>query len=189
MPVPDDFVQWGNCAIGNETILLGRSGGYSMIGSLNTNDEWTTIIHRTSNDILQITEPTQVEGRLNWAGERVIYFATKGGARRINLDSTLPADDTEFDKVTSLFLEYDLPKVEYQGESSSGQLESGSYQIAARLVTESGASTSFGINTNPIPVVPTSLQASRQDVVGAPPQTATAKSCLLYTSPSPRDRG
>ncbi|HEC44441.1 hypothetical protein LCGC14_0984250 [marine sediment metagenome] len=178
--VPANFIQWGNCAIGNQTILLGQINSKTVIGSLDTNDNWAVEVPaRAGVDVLAINEPVQVEGKKNWAGERVIYFATPAGARRINLDKDLPSGDTDFDKVTSLFLEYDLPKVVYLGENNAGILLSGSYQLAARLVTDSGAETVFGIPSGVIPVVPTSLQSSRDAVVGAPPQEQTTKAFSL----------
>lgn len=176
---PSNIIQWGNCAIGDQTIILGSSNGKSIIGSLDINDNWVLEVPARVVDILGINEPTQVEGKKNWAGERVIYFSTSSGARRINLDSDLPTDDTEFDKVTSLFLEYDLPKVEYTGEGSSGTVPSGVYQFFARLVTESGAKTPFGISSNVVSVVQSSLTSPRASVVGNPPQTNTSKSVNL----------
>jgi len=182
--VPSNFIIWGNCAIGDQTILLGQINSKSVIGSLDKDDNWVVEVPARVNEILGIVEPTQVEGKKNWAGERIIYFSTSSGARRINLGTIadgpdLPTGDTDFDKVTSLFLEYDLPKVNYTGESSGGTLLSGSYQLGARLVTESGASTAFGIVSNVIPVVPSSLQSERGSIVGAAPQTATTKALLL----------
>jgi len=180
--VPSNIKIWGTCVIGDETIILGEASGKSVIGSLTREGTWSALVHRLGTNVLQINGPTQVEGRKNWAGERVIYFANSTGARRINLDVEMPAGDTDFDKITSLFLEYDLPKVTYVGERTTGQLTTGVYQLAARLLTDSGAATSFGINTNPIPVVQSSLQSARQDVVGNPPQTQTSKSVEVQIS-------
>lgn len=177
--VPNTIVQWGNCAIGDQTIVLGQYAGKSIIGSLTKDDVWTVEVQHGGIDVLGINAPTQVEGRRNWAGERIIYFATKSGARRINLDQPLPPGDSEFDKATSLFLEYDLPKTSYVGEQTTGTLLSGEYQIGARLVTDSLATTAFGIVTNPIPVVQSSLQSARQSVVGNPPQEPTTKAINL----------
>jgi hypothetical protein len=174
--VPTNFIQWGECSIGDKTILLGTINGKSIIGALNEADSWSILVPaRAGVDVLGIVGPTQVEGKKNWAGEDVIYFSTPSGSRRINLSISLPTDDVEFDKVTSLFLEYDLPKVTYTGESSSGELLTGAYQIVARLVTQSGASTSFGTASNVIPVVLDSLNSPRHAVNGDPPQTPTSK--------------
>lgn len=174
--VPTNFIQWGNCSIGDKTILLGTVNGKSVIGSLDKNDVWTLLVPaRAGVDVLGIVDETQVEGKKNWAGEDVIYFSTPSGARRINLSSTMPTDDVEFDKVTSLFLEYDLPRVTYTGEETSGELLSGTYEVYARLVTESGAATSFGISSSIIPVVQSNLNSSRASVTGNPPQTSTSK--------------
>ena len=47
MPVPENLVQWGNCSIGDETIILGNIPGRgSIIGALDKDDNWTTIIDR-----------------------------------------------------------------------------------------------------------------------------------------------
>ena len=81
--------------------------------------------------------------------------------------------------MTTLFLEYDLPKTAYVSESHNGQLLSGVYQLGARLVTDSGASTVFGISTSVIPVIQDSLQGNRSDINGAPPQTQTTKSITV----------
>lgn len=173
--VPTNLVQWGDCSIAEETIILGNISGKSIIGAMTDDGSWTEIIGARSVDVLGINEPTQVVGKKNWAGERVIYFSTTAGSRRINLDKPQPTDNGDFDKSTSLFLEYDLPQVEYTGESDTGQLLSGVYQVAARLITDSGAATSFGIASSVIPVVQDSLQSSRQSIEGAPPQTQTSK--------------
>jgi hypothetical protein len=178
--VPYNFIQWGSCAIGDETILLGSVSGKSIIGSLDIEGNWTVEEPvRSGVDVLGIVEPTQVEGKKNWAGERVIYFSTPSGSRRINLDVELPTDDEDFDKVTSLFLEYDLPRTKYKDQTNSGVLLSGVYQFAARLVTDSGATTSFGIISGVIPVVDSSLTGSRDAVEGDPPQTPTNKAIVL----------
>lgn len=178
--VPGSIVQWGQCSIGNRTIILGTLSGKSIIGSLDINDIWTLLVPpRAGVDVLGIVGATQVEGKKNWAGEDIIYFSTPNGSRRINLSSTLPTDDTEFDKITSLFLEYSLPKVSYVQESGSGELLSGVYQFAARLITESGASTPFGVMGEIIPVVKSSLNSSRASVVGDEPQTVTSKAIDL----------
>lgn len=177
--VPADFIIWGSCPIGDETILLGEQAGKSIIGSLK-NDNWTMEIGPRVNDVFGIFEETQVEGRKNWAGERLIYFSTPTGARAINLDTldqNLP--DFEFDKITSLFLEYDLPRTAYIGEKSSGAVPTGVYQFAVRLVTESLAATPFGLMSNVIDIVPTALTSERQAVEGAPPQTPTSKAIEL----------
>ena len=56
---------------------------------------------------------------------------------------------------------------------------SGVYQFAARLVTDSGAATPFGIISGVIPVVDTSISGPRHAVEGDPPQTQTSKSIKL----------
>ena len=173
--VPDGVIIWGNCSIADETIIVGELDNKTVIGVLGSDDSWTVISHRAV-DTIQANKPLQVTGRKNWAGERLVYFSTASGARRINLDKELPADDTTFDKLTSLFLEYDLPKTVYVGEGSTGNLFSGVYQFAVRLVTDSGASTPFGIATGVIPVTPGNVGSLRDDINGAPPQTATNKS-------------
>jgi len=183
--VPANFIEWGSCAIGDETILLGTINSKSIIGSLDINGVWNVEVPvRAGVDVLGITDPTQVEGKKNWAGERVIYFSTPAGSRRINLGKTpddiiLPTDDEDFDKVTSLFLEYDLPRVRYTGETNSGELLSGVYQFVARLVTDSGASTPFGIVSGVIPIVSASLNGSRYRIKGDPTQTITSKAITL----------
>ena len=175
--VPTNITQWGDCSIGKETIILGTVSGKSVIGSINEDDVWTELVPaRAGVDVLGIVGPTQCEGKKNWAGENVIYFSTPKGARRINLTEALPTNDDDFDKVTSLFLEYDLPQVTYIGESNSGTLLTGSYQIVCRLVTESLASTPFGVASSIISVVKDSLIISRNDITGDPPQTSTTKS-------------
>ena len=178
--IPSNFIQWGSCSIGDKSILLGTAGGKSIIGSLDISDNWVLLVPaRAGIDVLGIVGPTQVVGKKNWAGEDVIYFSTPSGSRRINLADSLPTDDIEFDKVTSLFLEYDLPKVTYTGENNSGGLTSGVYQFAARLVTDSGASTPFGVLGEIIPVIQSSLNSSRASVVGNEPQTPTSKAIEL----------
>lgn len=178
--VPTNIVVWGSCDIGEETIVLGTTSSKSIIGSLDKDDNWTVEVPvRAGVDILGIVDPTQVEGKKNWAGERVIYFSTPSGARRINLDIALPSDDTEFDKVTSLFLEYDLPEIAYTGEDSTGQVPTGVYQFQVRLKTDSGATTPFGVPTGIIPVVSQSLSSSRHNVDGDPPQSNSTKAINL----------
>ena len=181
MPIPEQLVQWGNCSIGDETIIIGHiEGRGSIIGALTKDDSWTTLVDRGQPDILQITEPTQLEGRKNWKGDRLIYFATPGGARRINLDEyNYLWGNEDFDKNTTLFLEYDLPVTSYVSENHNGALLSGSYQASARLVTDSGAETVFGITSNVVPVVQDSLLGNRADVNGDPPQTPTTKALVF----------
>lgn len=183
--VPENIKIWGDCPISNETIILGQaedSNGVklgSVIGSLDTDGNWTYIVNRgvALPDLFDINAPTQVEGRNDWKGDRLIYFGTPNGARRINLDEY---DETmgeeELNKVTSLFLEYDLPITVYTGEDENGEVLSGVYQLAARLVTDSGAGTVFGLMSNIVSVVQDSLQTSRDNITGVPPQSATTKS-------------
>lgn len=175
--VPSNFIQWGSCSIGSQSILLGTISGKSIIGSLDVDGTWVVEVGIRATDVLAIHSPTQVEGKKNWAGDRIIYFSTPTGARRIDLDNTDYATmpDEDFSKVTSLFLEYDLPRVNYVGESNSGTLHSGVYQLAARLVTDSLAPTSFGIVSSIIPVVSSSITGARHAVKGNPPQTPTTK--------------
>jgi hypothetical protein len=178
--VPANIIQWGNCAIGDKTIIIGTISGKSIIGSLDINDQWVIVVPaRAGVDVLGVSGPVQIIGRKNWAGEDIVYFSTPTGSRRINLAKSLPTDDVEFDKVTSLFLEYDLPQATYTGETGSGELMSGVYQFSVRLVTESGASTSFGVSSSIIPVIQSTLTTSRDGVVGNPPQTLTSKSIEL----------
>lgn len=179
--VPSSVTIYGNCSIADDIVILGTKNNKSVIGTLDVSGRWTELIYR-EDDVLQINGPLQVQGRKNWAGERIIYFSTSRGARRINLDKTLPQNAEDFDKITSLFLEYDLPKTNYIGEGTSGSLLSGVYQFAVRLVTDSEAATPFGLITGTIPVTPGSTGTLREEVVGAPPQTPTNKSIDLDIS-------
>ena len=180
--VPTNITQWGDCSIGDQTIILGQkedAGGAktgSIIGSLDNAGNWVTIIDRGIPDLLDINSPTQIEGRKDWKGDRLIYFATPSGARRINLDEYQYSwSEEEFDKKSSLFLEYDLPQTKYLSEDNNGEVQSGVYQAAARLLTDSGAETVFGIISSVVPVVQDSLQSYRDNVNGAEPQTPTSK--------------
>lgn len=177
--VPDEFLVFGSCALGSETIVVGAGESGSEIGVLGADLSWEIKVPARAQDVFGVTERLQVEGKKNWAGERVVYFCTPNGARRVNIDGEFPISDLDFDKVTSLFLEYDLPRVKFLGEGNTGAVPTGTYQVAARLVTESGASTPFGIVTNPIPIVQASTSLNREAIVGNEPQTDTAKSLSL----------
>lgn len=177
--VPADVIPYGNCAIGSETVIIGLKNNKTVIGILKLDDTWEEKIYREV-DVIKVTGPVQMEGRKNWAGERLIYFSTAEGSRRINLDQDLSGlSDELFNKVTALFLKYTLPKPSYLGENTTGNLKSGVYQFAVRLVTDSLSETPFGISTGVIPVVPGNLGDTRDNVVGAPPQTDTTKSINL----------
>jgi len=176
--VPTLLVIWGSTTIASDTIIIGQLDSRTIIGALNVDNTWTVLSHRTV-DTIQATSPLQVTGRKNWAGERLIYFSTNNGARRMNLDKEFPTNDEEFDKITSLFLEYDLPKAVYSGESTSGSLSTGVYQFAIRLVTDSEAATPFGIPTGVVSVTKGSTSTSRSDTTGDQPQTPTNKAIEL----------
>ena len=187
----------GSCVIDDLLIILALNEyGLSIIGSLDSTDTWETLVNFRQPDVLGLegdgtetddSKLIQVEGRKNWAGENIIYFSTYKGARRINLGSNYTTkysqyNTMEFDKATKLFLEYELPQTNYVGESQNGELLSGVYQIAARLVTDSLAKTSFGIVSPVIPIVQISTKSERDAIVGDSPQTRTTKSIELSIS-------
>lgn len=164
----------GMCNLGNDIIIISTAVSPMIttteIGILDINDNYH--IKLTRND-LDYTEETRLnlEARINHRGERIIYIAGKGVKLRvINLDITIPTDG--FDRLTSLFLEYDLPKTEVKEIVTGGNVTSGVYQFAARLVTESNNVTPFGAVTGPIPIG-TGTLGDRKDYGGADPQTPT----------------
>jgi hypothetical protein len=175
--IPDNVISHGNCSIAEHVIILGVKEGKTVIGTYNTKTGiWTEVLYQVT-DVLLVTGPTQVVGRKDWKGDKIIYFSTPTGARRINLDSLPSIED--FDKITSLFLDYSLPKIEFLEQKSTGEVLTGVYQFASRLVTASEAETPFGIMTGVIPVGKSSVGASRQDTIGGNPQDETTKSISL----------
>jgi len=112
--------------------------------------------------------------------QRVVYFTDNYNVpRRVNLDN-LP-DATRLKEDISLFFDYLLPEVSYQNTAvtQDGQLLSGRYQFAARYLTNTGNSTSFGLLTNPISIVEDFESLSSESYDGCPPQTETLKSINL----------
>jgi hypothetical protein len=178
--IPTSVVAHGNCSIAENVVVLGVKDDRSIIGVYNTVTKlWTEILHQIT-DILQIKSATQVVGRKNWKGDMLIYFSTSTGSRRINLDD-LPNEE-DFDKVTSLFLDYELPLLDFTEQESTGEVLTGVYQFAARLVTGSDAKTPFGLMTGVIPVGRSSADANRENVVGGDPQEPTNKSISMTIS-------
>jgi len=192
IPATDSLVVNGSCIIEDEVIILGSTttgdDTYSFIGVIYEDNTYEELVATSgfTYDVLGIVEPIMVEGRVDWEKNRLIYFSTDQGARRINLGpaggqspiATNLGPDV-FDKQTSLFLEYELPITKYKGETLGGSLNSGVYQFFVRLVSESGASTSFGLNSGVISVFQDFSGSQVQDIQGNEPQTPTSKAINL----------
>jgi len=121
-----------------------------------------------------------VEIKTFFNNQRVVYFTDNYNVpRRINLDN-LP-DNTRLKEDISLFFDYLLPVVSYNSTAvtQDGSLLSGKYQFAARYLTNTGNSTSFGLLTNPISIVEDFENLSCENYDGCPPQTETLKSINL----------
>ena len=166
----------GKFILNSVVVVASSNGVLSRIGIF----DGTTYTVLIENSILGFTKTSEVqmEGRVNYKGERIIYLCGKGiKVRSINLDN-IPQEQ-DFDKLTSLFLEYSLPKVDLRSVNSGGEVKSGVYQFAARLVTESNNATAFGPVSSIIPIGTGSLTGNRKDYQGGTPQTLTSSSITV----------
>ncbi|WP_428743152.1 hypothetical protein [Tenacibaculum sp.] len=166
--------------LGDDIIVASTDDVTSEIGVLNVNDNYTVSV---SNTILGFNKSNNVniESKINYKGERIIYLAGSNiKLRSINLDD-LPQEE-DFDSITSLFLEYDLPVSKIQDVSTGGNVLSGVYQFAVRLVTGSNNTTAFGPLSEIIPVVIGDESSGRKNIDGADPQTLTNKSINFVVS-------
>ena len=127
LPIWAGFEVVGKFILNSAVVVASSNGVLSRIGIF----DGTTYTVLIENSILGFTKTSevQIEGRVNYKGERIIYLCGKGiKVRSINLDN-IPQEQ-DFDKLTSLFLEYSLPKVDLRSVNSGGEVKSGVYQFA-----------------------------------------------------------
>ena len=183
--VPSELLVWGSCPVEDDTIILASDGDYSVIGILHKEDgdilvSWTETLRLTgAEDCLGFSDFIQVEGKIDWKGDYIIYFSTEQNAWRLNLTQIADEGVENLCNQSKLFLDFSLPITEYYDTTNNGRVPSGTYQLAARFITASGAATSFGIPSGPIPVVDDLLTGFHDTIDGCPPQTPTNKSILV----------
>jgi len=178
--LPSGFIFIGQYILGDIIILASTNGTLSTIATLSADDVYTEVL---SNEILGFkkTNRVEIEGRFNHRGDMLIYVVGDGIIpRRINLDK-IPSI-TDFDKLTNMFLEFNLPKVGLSSVFSGAKVLSGAYQFAARLVTASNNVTGFGPISGVIPIGVGNIDGNRRDYNGGPPQTLTPNGIALNIS-------
>ena len=142
MPAGYEIVGVAN--LGDDIIIASSNNDSSEIGVLNIDDSYTRSLNSEAFKFKK-GSTVELETRFNHRGDRLVYIAGKDiKLRVINLDK-LPA--VSVDKETNLFLEYILPEARLDRVFTGGNVLSGVYQFAARLVTESNNNSSFGPST------------------------------------------
>jgi hypothetical protein len=122
-----------------------------------------------------------IELKVNYAGNRIVYLAGEGIIpRKINLDVITSLDT--FDKLTNLFLVYQLPVAVPVSVDSGGNVLTGIYQFGARLVTKSNEVTGFGVISEPLPIGDSSIKVNRKTYDGAPQGTISGNAIKLEIS-------
>lgn len=189
---PADIKIWGSCSIEDETIVLATVDGASVIGVIyNVNvdpdvpdtfiEHYETLLTLSSATCPNFQSFIQVEGRLDWKGDRVIYFSEGGAMYRIDVDSSLSGGsyDCTQSEVTG---DYMLPLTEFVNVTDDGSVPSGTYQFFTRLRKNTGEVTNVGPQTGPIPIYDDPTTNDDRDKDGAPPQTPTNKRINLTIS-------
>ncbi len=169
----DGYMLNGHIILNDQAILiLTNSTGSTSVGHLSSNDIYTEVLNTTAFGYT-VDSVVDLEAKVNYKGERLIYFCDgENTVRYLNMDN-VPAEDV--DANTSLFLDYDLPNVEFSEVVSGGSVTSGIYQATARLVTGSLNKTSVGFISGVVPIVNEDVTVGNKDYDGAPPQTATGQ--------------
>lgn len=165
------YVIIGHYILGDDIIIIATDNNTTKIFVLDVEDNFINFLNTT---VFEYTTSTRlsVEGRVNYKGERLIYIGGEGVTlRTINLDTI--SDYLNLDTETSLFLEYTLPRTDVTDVSVGGNVKSGIYQFATRLVNESNNTSAFGSVTSPVPVGTGSVSGNRKDYDGGDPQEAT----------------
>ena len=169
--LPAGYEIVGVANVGDTIVICSTNNINSEIGVL-YNRDYVPYEVKYNNTILGFnkSERVLIEYKKDYRGNDIIYIAGKGIAlRRIDLSIIIPPQD--FDKVTRLFLEYSLPLTSLDSVISGGKVLTGTYQFAARLITENNNMTGFGPLCNNISIVESTLNTDRRDLDGAPPQT------------------
>ncbi len=112
----------------------------------------------------------QAESKITFNNHRVIYLVDNNNPnRRIDLDSTEPFTIAE----ASLTANTSLPIVKFLtfNDGNAGLLYAGSYQFIARYLNDDLSSSSFGILSNPIPVIEDLRTVGRNGYDGATYET------------------
>lgn len=163
----------GMCNLGNDIIIISTLSNSNVniteIGILNSEDVYTNVLSR--ENLYTPEDKLNLETKINYNGDKIIYIAGKNVKLRVINLNKIP-ESSIFDKSTSLFLEYALPVVEVSAPTIGGNIKSGSFQFAARLITDSNNVTPFGAVTNPMPIG-VGTWGDRKDYSGADPQTPT----------------
>jgi hypothetical protein len=153
----------------DDDIIFFLGDGFTcQIGVLNEDDNFIILVDNPDLGF-SLNFPIDAEARKNFKGERIVYFVDgKNVPRAINLDAI------DFEN-SALFFTYTIPTIDLKGVVEEGSLPTGIYQFAARFVTGEGNSTSFGIPSNPIPIVDEPRSVGRDNYDGALPQTGSTK--------------
>ncbi len=169
---PEGFKIIGGTTLNTDFIcfLVDPNNGYSQVGIIDSNFVYTR--KAPSNNIgnqlrLIITKQVSCVARKLFTGERIVYYADDNTAfSSINLDN--PAIDADLASSSRLIPNQQLAIVDLKSikENVSGELKAGVYQIITRYKTASLNPTSFGIPSNPIPVVENTRSEGRSHYDG-----------------------
>lgn len=167
----------GSVVLEDEIIIFSTNNINSEIGVLDKNDLYKTILNTTE---LGFNTGWQIDAvaKKNFKGDRIVGFTDNGNnpPRYLNLDDI---DLTDLNSNSKLFLAFNIPTIKLVGVNDSGNLPTGAYQFAARLLTGSINATGFGFISNIIPVVEESKSTGRDGYDGAPPSTPASKSISI----------
>jgi hypothetical protein len=166
-------------ALDTDIIIISTSNLSTEIGTLSNDDIYTPKL--TTSDIkLNKDRLVSCVVKKDYRGHRLVYFTDGVDAvRRVDLDD-IPVDMV--DKRTKLFMEYDLPSIALKDITEEGNLPSGIYQAACRLVTSDRNATQFSLITNPISIVDESKSINSNQIDGALPQSTTGKAIKFTLS-------
>jgi len=127
---------------------------------------------------LAFDAPIQAVARRDFQGNIILYWVDRNNLpRRYDTSETITA--ANFTEKLTLFTNPTLPRVTDLEVLEGGGLTTGLYKFAARLVTQTGNTTTFSQISQGIPVVNDSKSGGMYQYDGAPPQTAAGKSIKI----------
>lgn len=165
----------GDTQINNDLVFLlvkgtkGQPGYDCIVGTVDYNGVFTAVV----NDPLlgfNLDWPIQATARITFNNHRIVYFVDHNNPDRIvDLDSTEPFNISE----ASLNSNTSLPIVNFikMNDGNAGQLYTGVYQFVARYLNDDLSSSTFGLHSNPIPVIDDLKAVGRDGYDGAAPDT------------------
>lgn len=172
---PTGFKVIGKSILNNDIIVtLANDAGHSQVGYIREDasnlhptygyyhpvapfNEGTSTVPENNNELgFTVNHPVDCVSRKLINGHRILYFTDNNVPfGRIDLDNP-PVVGNAAESVRLVF-DQSIPIISLKDikENAQGNLRSGIYMFISRYVTENGGYTTFGIPSNPIPVLPT----------------------------------